>query len=157
MPTAEVLTAEAVVEYLEDLTERADPEDGFPVLHWARRFAAFRRVEVPLAWFSPAVAQEPVSASCVALYAGEDPATAPPIVVDTVDRTIMDGYHRFNAALRRGDATIVAYVGERPRADWVPWEDLPAELQADPSSLRFLPAEAKASVVPGPSSFKPRR
>lgn len=120
------------------------------MLHWARRFASFRRVDLPLDWFSPAVAQEPVSPSCVAFYASEDPATAPPIVVDGVDRMILDGYHRFNAAVRRGDATIAAYVGEQPSPDWVPWDDLAADQQQDPSSQRWLPVADPTPRRSGP-------
>lgn len=149
-PSATVLSDEAVVEYLEDLTERADPADGFPVLHAARRFATFRRVDLPLDWFSPAVAQEPVSPSCVALYASEATATAPPVVVDGVDRIILDGYHRFNAALRRGDATIAAYVGEQPRQDWLPWDDLAEDQRQDPSSQRWLPTSEPPPRRSGP-------
>jgi ParB-like chromosome segregation protein Spo0J len=35
----------------------------------------------------------------------------PPIVFDPKERSIIDGTHRVNAALRRGDTHIWAYVG----------------------------------------------
>lgn len=35
----------------------------------------------------------------------------PPIVIDGSNDWLIDGYHRANAAIKRGDATIMAYVG----------------------------------------------
>lgn len=141
---------EQIVIYLEDMTPRDDPEDGFPVLHRARRFTRFHRTMVPLDWFAPSERLEPVDPEVVKMYRCTRPDTAPPIVVDGIDRRIIDGFHRFNAALRRGDRAILAYVGITPRHGWRPWHllDRPCGLH-DPSSERYRMG-APAVNRPGP-------
>lgn len=58
---------------------------------------------------------------------GDAPSPAPPIVYDAVDRSIIDGSHRVNAALYRGDDEIMAYVGlpENLDPEYTPknWEE----------------------------------
>lgn len=45
-------------------------------------------------------------------YAQQDAETAPPIIYDPTHNLIIDGNHRAKAAARRGDETILAYVGD---------------------------------------------
>jgi hypothetical protein len=53
--------------------------------------------------------------------------TRPPIVFDAVDRSIIDGIHRSNAAAKRGEVQIAALIGleEHLNPDWT--EDLDSE------------------------------
>lgn len=133
-PTAPVISDEAAVIYTEDIAPRGEPEEGFPVLHRIRRFEAFELRDVPMEWLSPLNRQGDVDPAAVELYADTPFGDAPPIIIDGEDRLIIDGYHRFNAALRRGDATILAYVGVGPRPGWEPFEE---GVTPDPSSLRY--------------------
>lgn len=45
-------------------------------------------------------------------YAGMDGASQPPIVFNPIHNLIIDGNHRANAAAKRGDHDILAYVGD---------------------------------------------
>lgn len=45
-------------------------------------------------------------------YALLDPSNQPPIVVNPIHGLIIDGNHRANAAAKRGDDRILAYVGD---------------------------------------------
>ena len=137
-PTDPVLDDEAVVVYVEDIAPRGEPEEGFPVLHRVRRFEAFERREVPLEWLDPSNRLGDVDPAAVDLYAATPFGDAPPIIID--------GYHRFNAALRRGDATILAYVGVKPRADWHPFEE---GVTPDPSSVRHREPDEPAARKSG--------
>lgn len=44
-------------------------------------------------------------------YSELDGQLAPPIIYDAVNRSIIDGLHRANAAAKRGEAEIAAYIG----------------------------------------------
>lgn len=46
--------------------------------------------------------------------------TAPPIIYDLSAQTIVDGIHRLNAAIKRGEDSILAYVG-LPENRWKNW------------------------------------
>lgn len=122
VPAGERVNDDAVVAYIGDMNEREDYEEGM-VPHRIRRFAHFERTRVPLDWFRAEERDEMVSDSLVAAYAAEPACEAPPIVVDSVDRAIIDGFHRFQAAITRGDTDIEAFVGRAPRANWVPWQE----------------------------------
>ena len=45
-------------------------------------------------------------------YAALDPKTQPPIVLNPIHNLVIDGNHRANAAVKRGDTEILAYVGD---------------------------------------------
>ena len=145
-PTQPVMDDEAVVVYIEDIAPRGEPEEGFSVLQRVRRFEAFELRDVPIDWLDPSNRLSDVDPAAVDLYADTPFGDAPPIVIDGKDRVIIDGYHRFNAALRRGDPTIRAYVGVKPRADWQPFEE---GVTADPSSLRYQQVEETPARKPG--------
>ena len=97
-------------------------------------------------WLDPSSKLSDFDPAAVDLYADTPFGDAPPIVIDGEDRVIIDGYHRFNAALRRGDPTIRAYVGVKPRADWQPFEE---GVTPDPSSVRYREPEEPAARKPG--------
>lgn len=124
-----VVSSEVVANHVEHLANRSEPEEGWPVLHRVHRFERFRLTRLPLDWFDQSQREEPVSDSLVSHYAQAPARTAPAIAVDGKDRTIIDGFHRFQAARQRGDTFILAYVGEKPVAGWVPWESLSEEQQ----------------------------
>lgn len=121
-PTKALVEDDEIVQYVADMNEREDPEEGL-VPYRIRRFAKFERRRLPLDWFRPEEAEEMVSANLVRTYQEEPAETAPPIVVDGEDHAIIDGFHRYNAALARGDRDILAYVGIDPRANWEPWKE----------------------------------
>lgn len=141
-----VVSGEVVANHVEHLANRSEPEEGWPVLHRVHRFERFRLTQLPLDWFAPSQLNEPVSPSLVGHYARERADTAPAIAVDGEDRTIIDGFHRFQAARQRGDAFILAYVGEKPVAAWQPWEKLSDEAQ----SVRPGAPKASLSRLPRP-------
>ena len=45
-------------------------------------------------------------------YVALDPSTQPPIILNPIHNLIIDGNHRANAAAKRGDKEILAYVGD---------------------------------------------
>jgi len=47
----------------------------------------------------------------VAEYSTKVSDSAPPVIINPVDRVIIDGFHRANAAKKRGETDILAYVG----------------------------------------------
>lgn len=126
----EVVSSEAVATHVERVADRSEPEEGWPVLHRIHRFGCFRLTRLSLDWFAPSQFNEPVSDSLVSHYAQQLAQTAPAIAVDGEERVIIDGFHRYQAARQRGDAFILAYVGEKPVAGWVPWESLSKEQQS---------------------------
>ena|ERR1051326_7993458 len=64
-----------------------------------------------------------LGAADVDAYAAMPVGTAPPIIYDPKDRSIIDGSHRLAAAQQRGDKTILAYVGTQPDPHWSPEGD----------------------------------
>jgi hypothetical protein len=62
-------------------------------------------------------------------------SNAPPIIYDDVNKSIIDGTHRVNAALARGETTVPAYVGRL--ADYQPVYDEDDEWHPDPEEHGF--------------------
>ncbi len=122
IPASTLVSDDEIVGYIADMNDREDPEEGM-VPHRIRRFAQFERMLIPISWLRAEDKKEPVSTSLVSFYTSEPGKSAPPIVVDGIDRAIIDGFHRFNAAIERGDTHICAYVGKSPRPDWKPWQE----------------------------------
>lgn len=122
IPAATLVSDDEIVGYIAEMNEREDPEEGM-VPHRVRRFEKFERMLLPLSWLRDEDKREQVSASLVSFYTSEPGSSAPPIIIDGIDRAIIDGFHRFNAAIERGDTHICAYVGKSPRPSWKPWQE----------------------------------
>ena len=120
IPTETFVSDDTIIQYIGDMNEREDYEEG-EVPHRVNRFKHFERKLVALDWFREQEREEPVSASLVETYRAAEGDLAPPIVVDSEEHSIIDGFHRFQAAIARGQTHIMAYVGCEPRASWKPW------------------------------------
>lgn len=99
-----------------------DFEEG-DLLHRAQKFSVYRLkslrlADLPLGEFN-------IDEELVAEYAGL-PTPIPPIIYDEVDGSFIDGAHRANAAVMRGDVSIMAYVGESSAMDPA-WQDYTEE------------------------------
>ena len=66
----------------------------------------------------------------VADYAQQD-TDAPPIIVDLEHGIIIDGNHRAEAAVKRGQSDVLAYVGDRSTYDPPEDEDDDGEWHPD--------------------------
>lgn len=143
IPQDEEANASTVLAYLLSLNPDSealdDPNELVPTR--VDRFTRFERRHVPLDWFDASQWEAGVSPNLTHTYAQESGHSAPPIVVDGIDRAVIDGFHRLQAARLRGDTHILAYVGTEPRPGWVPHDDHPFEV---------------TSVVPEPQDA-PRR
>lgn len=130
VPTENEVTSDRILAYLHELRESDDAmDDGELVPTRVERFTHYERRLLPMTYFSATELEERTSDSLVAIYADEAVETAPPILVDGVDRAIIDGYHRLQAGLRRGDPAILAYVGTRLNPHWIPHPNHPYEVE----------------------------
>lgn len=91
-----------------------DLDEG-DLLHRLDRFTHYRLVQMPLA--SLDLDEWATDSDRVTDYAHQT-TVAPPIVVDPLDASIIDGTHRAQAARERGDTHLWAYVGASPNPDW---------------------------------------
>ena len=114
---------EFVVEYVGKLSMTEDLEEGSLPKN-LRRHEFYELRQVPLE--DICYRGEGVHEFLVKEYTQQPGDTAPPIVVDGVMMTPWDGFHRLNAARARGEETIWAYVGIRPRPDRQFFHDFPA-------------------------------
>lgn len=96
--------AEVIVAFVQQVSPIDEDEDS--LLEWFEgRSATLKEVEV--SWLKR---QEGVELrSEEGDYAKLSAETQPPLIVDS-DGTIQDGAHRFEAAKKRGDKTLLAYV-----------------------------------------------
>ena len=109
-----MVSADDICEYVADMNDRDDPYEG-PVPNAILRFRKYMLVQLPLSKidlhgfdYDPDLAQQ---------YA-ELVTEAPPVVYDSISKTLIDGFHRAQAALITGAATIAAYVGIDPDPNW---------------------------------------
>lgn len=128
LPPADApLTPEGVIAYVAELNAKAPEEVAEFVCHRIQRFRRFEKRWLTWADFSATEWREPVDPSLVKSYQAEPAETAPPIIVESVERAVIDGFHRLNAARQRGEQGIWAYVGCDPRPEWRPQEaEVPA-------------------------------
>lgn len=118
---------EFIVEYVGKLSMTEDLEEGsLPKNLRRHELYELRQVRLEDICFRG----EGIYESLVKEYIQQPGDTAPPIVVDGVMLTPWDGFHRLNAALARGEETIWAYVGIRPRPGRQVHHDFPAHRKA---------------------------
>lgn len=106
-PWPKTLDSHALGEWVGTLHHRPQDLDEGDLLERIAHYHRYVLVEVPLNHLD---ADE--WATCeetVAEYA-ERAGAFPPVVIDPFD-SIIDGTHRVGAAVKRGDTTILAYVG----------------------------------------------
>lgn len=113
---------DAVVGYIGEINDREDPDEGL-VPHRVRSFRKFERVMFPMANPYPGDLEESFSESLAKTYAADCAETAPPVVIDGEDHSLIDGFHRMQAARRRGETHVLAFVGREPRPEWEPYVD----------------------------------
>lgn len=112
-----------IVDLVGELSMADDPEEG-AVAQNLRRHAFYELRQVRLE--DVCYRGEGYHESLVKDYRQMPADSAPPIVLDGVMMTPWDGFHRLNAARERGDETIWAYVGIRPRPDRKVFHDFPS-------------------------------
>jgi hypothetical protein len=81
--------------------------DDEEMFNWIYSFDEYRLKPVNIADLS--LTHSGINSEKVDKYVGK--SNPPPIVIDGTNGWIIDGYHRANAAAKRGDETIQAYVG----------------------------------------------
>lgn len=145
IPHGDEANAETILNYLFSLNPDSDIVENPDTLVPTRvdRFTRFERRMVPLDWFDPSQWHEPVSPSLANTYAQESADSAPPIVADGIDRAVIDGFHRLQAAKRRGDTHILAFVGTDARPGWVPHAEHPFDVAA-PAEPKEAPRRMRA-------------
>jgi len=107
------VSSDWVIDFVADMSDREDPCEG-PVPEHILEFGMYRLERLLLSQTD--VRQHGYDHDLAADYAAMPTVTAPPIVFDPVDRQIIDGFHRVNAAIIRGEDWVLAYVGV-PRRD----------------------------------------
>ena len=79
------------------------------LLNWIYAFRKYNLVRIALS--SLALKSSALKQPKVDQYSKET-GDFPPIIIDGNNNWIIDGYHRANAAAKRGDTTILAYIGK---------------------------------------------
>jgi hypothetical protein len=98
--------AKAIVKFAQQISPIDEDEDELLEM-FDGRSATLKDVEV--SWLKRQEDVELRDEADVNEYAGLSAETQPPLLVEN-DGTIMDGAHRFEAAKKRGDKTLLAYV-----------------------------------------------
>ncbi len=102
------MDAHEVVAFVAETNDRDDAYEG-PVPHRILRYRSYRLVDLPVS--VPDVEGWAYDGDLVVEYAGTPGDRFPPVVFDPVAGTLIDGCHRLQAAILRGDATLSALVG----------------------------------------------
>jgi hypothetical protein len=118
------VAADFLISLVADMNEgdRDFDFDG-PLPHWISRFGSYELRRLDLTEID--LGEHDFSADLADVYAGMDPATMPPIIFDPLEHSIVDGNHRVQGAVRRGDRDVLTYVGvtDTAEAGWRPMDD----------------------------------
>lgn len=93
-----------------DLHHRPQDFDEGDLIHNIESFGRYELRRIPVEGLNLGIYA--IDDDLVGDYAGMDAASQPPIVYDPTHNLIIDGNHRANAAAKRGDRDILAYVGD---------------------------------------------
>jgi hypothetical protein len=100
-------TPKFIFDYINDSHESGWQGNSYEDEEWVNQFEYFLLEDVGVNTIEkPSPYHYPVAKK----YA-EMESELPPVVLDSDSRYLLDGFHRFHAALLRGDSTIKAYVG----------------------------------------------
>jgi hypothetical protein len=101
-------SAKAIVKFVLSVSDADDDEEA--LLEWFHgRKATLKEVDV--SWLKRQEDVELRDEEAVSHYAGLSAETSPPLIVED-DGVIQDGAHRYEAAKKRGDKKLLAYVLE---------------------------------------------
>lgn len=104
----ESVSPQFIEKYIADIHTGNTSADDETLLQWIHSFDKFKLTTIDLD--SVNLKFSGLRSDKVDKYA--DKSNPPPIVIDGSNNWIIDGYHRANAAKKRGDKTIQAYIGQ---------------------------------------------
>lgn len=118
------LTPEAVIQHIMEhgASEEWDSSEGI-VQHRVHRYKHFVMLDLPIDLVDEEDRNTKSYSQLLANDYADMPADEAPAIILETDGTIIDGFHRVQAALLRKDKTIHAYVGQYAIANLDSYEE----------------------------------
>ena len=120
----ETVTAMDLIRWVEQNHHSPEDLDTGNIADRIEQFERYKLERIPLSSLNPDEWYVDHKHAVPYMLTQRQESEFPPIIYDPVDKSIIDGIHRVNAAIKHGDTDILAYIGDASTYNrYVPEDD----------------------------------